>query len=220
MPIDWEKHSKLVTNWKSELEVKKEICKQYFGDINLNSNKQLSFWVQDYYKDQPDVIANWAKTDKGQFSFTRNKVKIKNNTKEVKALLEYKKVSKLLDSFGESLKDYVHPVTGRIHASYILAGALTGRFSSRNPNLQQQVRDAYFREIYAVKDGYLVVCDLSQIELRVQAEMSRDPVMLDVYRNGKDIYKVFASQMYHCSIEEVTKKQRQVGKNCVLGRLS
>jgi DNA polymerase-1 len=98
---------------------------------------------------------------------------------------------KLLSAFGEALVGKVHPLTGRLHPGFLVAGARTGRFSSRGPNLQQMPKRQLkrFRNSFTVPPGrVLVVADYSQIELRVAAELSEDAAMLGAYQTGQDLH--------------------------------
>ena len=98
---------------------------------------------------------------------------------------------KLLGAFGSALLDKVHPITGRLHPGFLVAGARTGRFSSRNPNLQQMPKRQLkaFRNSFTAPPGrVLVVADYSQVELRVAAELSGDEAMLAAYHSGLDLH--------------------------------
>ncbi len=133
-------------------------------------------------------------------------------------LLEYRGISKLLSSFIESLPKHVHQSTGRVHAEFFQLGAGSGRFSCREPNLQQIPREQEWRDLFVAEDGHkLVTADYSQIELRILAEYSRDPVFLEAYRKGEDLHAKTASAIFGVLPGEVSKEQRDVAKTINFG---
>lgn len=131
----------------------------------------------------------------------------------VKALLEYRKSAKAVQSFTSSYEKYVNPLTGRIHSEYYQMGTSTGRFSCGNPNLQQIPRGKEFRECFTAEKGNkLIIADYSQIELRVAAEISKDSTMIQAYREGKDLHALTAALVSGKDIGMVTKLERQAAK--------
>jgi len=130
----------------------------------------------------------------------------------VPKFMEYRKVAKALDAFGEEYLQHIHPETGRIHTDFWpLTGA--GRYSSREPNLQQIPRGADYRSCFSPGPGKkIVVCDYSQIELRIVAQITRDPTLMKIYLDNEDAHRKTASIVSHVSLANVTKKQRQAAK--------
>lgn len=127
------------------------------------------------------------------------------------ALLEYRTYEKVLGTYGENVLAHVHQSTGRIHADFDQYGTDTGRFSCRNPNVQQI--PAEFRPCFVAQEGRtLVVADYSQIELRILAEVSEDPAFGDIFRRGGDLHSITAAEMFGVPIEQVTKEQRSQAK--------
>ncbi len=121
-----------------------------------------------------------------------------------KMLLEYRGYEKLISSFGETLLEKIHPVTGRIHCDFMQIGADTGRFASSNPNLQQIPSDSTFRGAFKPTEGFkFVTGDYSQAELRIMAELSGDDNFMDAYLHDKDLHTLTAAQMYGIPQEEV-----------------
>jgi DNA polymerase-1 len=217
LPVDWKYHAKLLKGWIAAKEKAAVECKVFFGDTNLSSSAQMNEWLKTYFKDKPEIIENWPKTKKGSFTFVRTELGKYLQLPEITALLNYKKFSKLVDTYGESLTKKRHPITGNLHPGYTLGMTTTGRLSSRNPNAQNFPSDPEFRNMFKAPEGYeLVVSDLAQIELRLQAEFSKDPVMCAVFKNGEDIYKQMASSLFKVPVEQVTKPQRKVGKVVML----
>ncbi|MEK7611627.1 MAG: DNA polymerase [Patescibacteria group bacterium] len=135
-----------------------------------------------------------------------------------KLLLKYRENEKLLTAFGENLLEKIHPKTGRIHPDFQQIGADTGRFACSNPNLQQIPTDSAFRSCFIPEPGYkFIVGDYSQIELRIMAELSQDPVFLNAFRNNDDLHTLTASQMYNIPREQVDKKMRFNAKSINFG---
>ncbi|HYZ86374.1 MAG TPA: DNA polymerase I [Bryobacteraceae bacterium] len=137
---------------------------------------------------------------------------------EIAALvLEYRQVSKLKGTYVDALPALIRAGSGRIHTTFNQTGAATGRLSSSNPNLQNiPIRTEVGREIRAAfvpEPGWnLVVADYSQIELRLLAHMSMDPVLLDAYRSGQDIHTRTAAEVFRVAPEFVTADMRRAAK--------
>jgi DNA polymerase-1 len=135
----------------------------------------------------------------------------------VRQVLEYRQLSKLKGTYADALPALIDPLTGRIHTSFGQTGAATGRLSSSNPNLQNiPVRTELGREIRAAfvpREGWkLVVADYSQIELRLLAHMSGDPVLVEAFRNGEDIHTRTAAEVMGVPPMLVTKEARNAAK--------
>jgi len=132
--------------------------------------------------------------------------------------LRWKKVEKRRQ-MAETLLKNIAP-DGFIRASYMQLGADTGRMSCISPNLQQVPRDSRFRSAVQVPEGWkLVVADYGQMELRLAAAEAQDPLMTEVFQQGKDLHTITATQIYGVSEEDVTKEQRQVSKSANFGLL-
>lgn len=133
-------------------------------------------------------------------------------------LLEYRSVQKSLSSYGLSLLEHIHPVTGRIHPDFRQIGATGGRMSCSDPNLQQVPHTVEYRECFrAPKGRKLVIADYSQIELRILADWSQDTALVKALLSGEDLHCVTASQMFGISLEQVTKGQRAAAKQLNYG---
>lgn len=116
-------------------------------------------------------------------------------------VLEYRQLSKLKSTYVDALPALCRPETGRVHTHFNQAGAATGRLSSTNPNLQNiPVRTELGREIRAAfvaePGNVLLAADYSQIELRLLAHLSGDPLLVEAYRRGDDIHSLTASQVF------------------------
>jgi DNA polymerase I len=131
-----------------------------------------------------------------------------------KALLEYRKTSKLVGTYGPKLLEFVED--GRIYGSWWQNGAGTGRMASSSPNLQNLPPEVR-RYVKAPAGRALVVADYSQIELRIAAKISADKRMLAAFANGEDIHTITARSL--TGHEEVTKQERKLAKSANFGLL-
>ena len=135
-----------------------------------------------------------------------------------KLLLEYRESEKIISAFGENLLEKINPKTGRIHPDYMQIGADTGRFACSNPNLQQIPTDSMFRSCFIASPGNnLVIADYSQIELRIMAELSEDPVFMKAFKEDQDLHALTASQMFNIPIDQVSKEKRFQAKSINFG---
>ena len=134
-----------------------------------------------------------------------------------KVILEIRQLSKLKGTYIDALPLLLNPATGRIHTSWEQAVAATGRLSSTDPNLQNiPIRTELGRKIrqaFVPPPGYVLVsADYSQIELRVLAHLSQDPVLLDAFRTGQDIHTRTALEIFELREEELTREHRTRAK--------
>jgi DNA polymerase-1 len=116
-------------------------------------------------------------------------------------VIEYREVAKLKSTYVDALPHLVHPETGRLHTSFSQTGTATGRLSSSDPNLQNiPIRTELGREIRAAfvadQGKVLLSADYSQIELRIMAHFSQDPVLLEAFRSGEDIHARTAQEVF------------------------
>jgi DNA polymerase I-like protein with 3'-5' exonuclease and polymerase domains len=138
----------------------------------------------------------------------------------VEKLLEYRGVAKQMTSYGRAMLEHIHPVTGRIHPSFIQIGAPSGRFACMDPSVQQIPNSPEYRDCVRAPEGRrLVIADYSQIELRILADWSQDTALLKAFQSGEDLHRVTASQMFNVPLEEVSKKQRSAAKSLNFGLL-
>ncbi len=132
-------------------------------------------------------------------------------------ILEYRQLTKLVNTYLVSLREEIHPETGRIHASFNQTVAATGRLSSSDPNLQNiPIRSEIGREIrkafVAPKGRVLIAGDYSQIELRILAHLSQDPALIAAFEAGEDIHRAVAAQIHGVHVDDVTREQRDGAK--------
>jgi DNA polymerase-1 len=135
----------------------------------------------------------------------------------VRKVLEFRQLTKLKGTYVDAIPALMDPATGRVHTSFNQTGAATGRLSSSNPNLQNiPIKTELGREIRAAfiprDDWTLVVADYSQIELRLLAHMSGDPVLLDAFRQGEDIHTRTAAEVMGVPPMLVTREARNNAK--------
>jgi len=129
-------------------------------------------------------------------------------------MMKYRDVAKLMSTYVTGLPETLGP-DGRIHTSYMIHGTVTGRLSSRDPNLQNIPRGSTIRNMFIPSDGMVMVeADYSQAELRALAWYSQDPFLVGVYQAGRDIHTEVAKQMFG---PDFTKEQRVAAKMVVFG---
>jgi DNA polymerase I len=132
-------------------------------------------------------------------------------------VLDYRQLTKLKSTYVDTLPALINPATGRLHTTFYQAGTATGRLSSANPNLQNiPIRTELGRGIRAAfiaEPGHvLLTADYSQIELRLLAHFSRDPLLVEAYRRGDDIHTLTASQVFGVPPLMVTPDHRRQAK--------
>jgi DNA polymerase-1 len=188
-----------------------DCCGQEF---NINSPKQLG-----------DVLFNKLKLPQpvkyGKGKTISTAVDVLESLAEDHAaprlVLEYRQLSKLKSTYVDALPALIEPATGRVHTTFGQAGTATGRLSSTNPNLQNiPIRTELGREIRAAfiaEPGHVLLsADYSQIELRLLAHFSQDPLLVDAYRRGDDIHTLTASQVFGVPPLMVTAEHRRRAK--------
>ncbi len=181
-------------------------------EFNVNSPMQLGKILFEKLEiEYPKKTKSNYSTDKEILESVQDKHEI------VPLVLEYRTLAKLKSTYIDSLIDVID-TDGRIHTTFMQTVTATGRLSSVEPNLQNipvrtdlgsRIRECFVAE----KEGYKIVdADYSQIELRVLADMSGDPTMINAYTNGEDIHSITASQVFNVPLAEVTKELRSKAK--------
>ena len=183
--------------------------------FNIASPKQLGEVLFD--KLQLDKKAK--KTRTGQYATGEEVLqKLAGKHAIINAILEYRSYTKLKSTYLDALPALISPKDGLIHTSYNQAVTATGRLSSNNPNLQNiPVRTEKGREIRRAfvprsPEYTLLAADYSQIELRIIAHLSGDPVMIADFNLGHDIHAATAAKVFHVPLDQVTKEQRSRAK--------
>ncbi|RPJ23636.1 MAG: DNA polymerase I [Chloroflexi bacterium] len=197
-----------------------EIEKQVFDSVgkpfNLNSTQQLSDVLFNRLGLEPPDRGN--KTASGHFSTSAGVLDLlRGKHPVVDMVLEHRELSKLKSTYVDALQAALNSETGCVHTSYSQIGAVTGRLSSSDPNLQNiPIRTEEGRRLrngfIASKGKVLLSVDYSQIELRIVAHMAQDESMLAAFRAEEDIHATTAAAIYGVSSEAVTKAMRRHAK--------
>ena len=157
------------------------------------------------------------KTATGQRSTRESELeKIRELHPIVDAILEYRQIQKLLSTYIEALPPLLDD-EDRVHAEFLQAGSTTGRFASQNPNLQnipirsdrgRAIRDAFVAPAGCTLLGF----DYSQIELRLAAMLSGDPIMCDIFKSGRDVHQEVAARVFGVESDKVDREMRRRAK--------
>ena len=194
--------------------LEKEIWEMAGVEFNVNSPPQLAEILFDKLNLQPNA--------------RRGKAKARSTAADVleelaaqhplpAKIIEFREISKLKSTYVDALPKLIHPETGRLHTSFSQTGTATGRLSSSDPNLQnipirtelgRQIRAAFVAE----KGKILLSADYSQIELRVMAHFSKDPVLVEAFRNGEDIHARTAQEVFGVGPLAQTAEHRRAAK--------
>ncbi|MGR3514225.1 MAG: DNA polymerase I [Paracoccaceae bacterium] len=132
-------------------------------------------------------------------------------------ILDWRQLSKLKSTYTDALQDHINAETGRVHTSYSIAGANTGRLASTDPNLQNipvRTEDGRrIREAFVATPGHkLVSLDYSQIELRILAHIAGIEALKEAFRDGQDIHAATASEMFNVPLDKMTPDVRRQAK--------
>jgi DNA polymerase-1 len=201
-------------------ELEKEIYTLAGGAFNINSTKQLSDVL--FGRLALPTQGSW-KTAGGGFSTNADVLdELRDKHAIVPLITEHRELNKLYGTYVDALPQLINPKTGRIHTNYNQAGAVTGRLSSSNPNLQnipiktemgRRVRKAFV----ARKGWQLISADYSQVELRILAHMANDPTLKEAFARDEDIHAATAAAIYNISLKDVTSMQRNFAKRINFG---
>ncbi|TBU96541.1 DNA polymerase I [Stutzerimonas kirkiae] len=183
-------------------------------EFNLGSPKQLGAIL--YEKLGLPVL---KKTAKGQASTAEDVLAelAERDYPLPKVIMQYRSLSKLKSTYTDKLPQQINPRTGRIHTSYHQAVTATGRLSSSDPNLQnipiRTPEGRRIRQAFVAQKGYkLLAADYSQIELRIMAHLARDEGLLSAFRDGLDVHRATAAEVFGVPLGEVSSDQRRSAK--------
>ena len=204
---------------KKKNETEKKIFKISNKEFNIGSTKQLGEVMYNELK-----IASLKKTKKGSFATSANVLEdLAYKGHELpKLVLDWRQVSKLKNTYSDSLPEYKNPQTGRVHTSFLLAATTTGRLASSDPNLQnipiksedgRDIRKAFIAE----KENVLVSADYNQIEMRILADLADVKELKKAFKNNEDIHTLTASQVFNIDIEKVDQDTRRKAKTINFG---
>ena len=186
-------------------------------EFNINSTKQLQAILFDRLGLEPV-----KKTKTGYSTDTWVLQALANKHDVPKLVLKHRTLSKLKSTYIVTLPLQISPKTGRLHTHFIQTGTSTGRLSSKNPNLQNiPVREEEGRRIrnaFVPRPGsVLLSADYSQIELAILAHLSQDQMLLNAFREGRDIHNQTAALIFGIPGHQVSSEQRRVGKTINFG---
>jgi DNA polymerase-1 len=194
--------------------LEKEIWKLAGSEFNVNSPTQLAEILFDKLNLQPP-----ARRGKGKVRSTAADIleEMKEQHELPGKVIEYREIAKLKSTYVDALPKLIHPETKRLHTSFSQTGTATGRLSSSDPNLQNiPIRSELGREIRAAfvaqKGQILLSADYSQIELRIMAHFSKDPVLTEAFRNGEDIHARTAQEVFGVGPMAQTGEHRRAAK--------
>ena len=194
--------------------IQKEIFKVSKKEFNIASPKQLGEIIYNDLK-----IAGLKKTKKGGFATSASVLEdlaFKGHN-FARLVLDWRQLSKLKNTYSDSLPEHINPNTKRVHTSFLLAATTTGRLASSDPNLQnipiktddgKDIRKAFVAE----KDNVLISADYNQIEMRILADLADVKELKKAFKNNEDIHSLTASQIFNIDIEKIDKDQRRKAK--------
>jgi DNA polymerase-1 len=199
---------------KKIISLEKEVFKISGKDFNIASPKQLGEIIYNDLK-----IAGLKKTKKGSFATSASVLEdlaFKGN-KFPKLILDWRQVSKLKNTYSDSLPEHINPNTKRVHTSFLLAATTTGRLASSDPNLQnipiksEDGKD--IRKAFKAQKGHLLIsADYNQIEMRILADLADVKELKKAFKNNEDIHSLTASQIFNIDIKKIDQDQRRKAK--------
>ncbi len=218
--VDVKELAELSRNYTARLaEMESRVYEMAGCTFNIGSPMQ----VGDILFGQMKIDPAAKRTKRGFYSTTEDILeKYRADYPIVDLILRIRALRKLVATYINALPELINPRTGKIHTSYNQTVTATGRLSSTNPNLQNiPVRSDDGREIrkafIADPGDIFLSADYSQIELRLMADMSGDPDMVEAFLSGADIHRSTAAKIYHEEIENVTDNQRRNAKTANFG---
>jgi len=194
--------------------IQKEVFKISKKEFNIASPKQLGEVLYNDLK-----IADLKKTKKGSFATSASVLEdlAFKGHKFPQLVLDWRQVSKLKNTYSDSLPEHINPQTKRVHTSFLLAATTTGRLASSDPNLQnipiksedgKDIRKAFVAE----KGHSLISADYNQIEMRILADLANVKELKKAFKNNEDIHSLTASQIFDVNIDKVNQDQRRKAK--------
>ena len=183
-------------------------------EFNIASPKQLGEILYNDLK-----IADLKKTKKGGFATSASVLEdlAFKGHKFPQLILDWRQVSKLKNTYSDSLPEHINPKTKRVHTSFLLAATTTGRLASSDPNLQnipiksedgKDIRKSFIAE----KDHILISADYNQIEMRILADLADVKELKKAFKKNEDIHSLTASQIFNTDIKKVNQDQRRKAK--------
>ena len=194
--------------------LEREIFKISKKEFNIGSPKQLGEIIYNDLK-----ITGLKKTKKGSFATSASVLEdlAFKGHKFPKLVLDWRQISKLKNTYSDSLPEHVNPKTKRVHTSFLLAATTTGRLASSDPNLQnipiKSDDGKDIRKAFTAKNGHLLIsADYNQIEMRILADLADVKELKKAFKNNEDIHSLTASQIFNVDIKKVDQDQRRKAK--------
>jgi DNA polymerase-1 len=212
--VDREALRELSARMEAELtRLEKKVFALAGQEFNINSPQQLA----EILYDKLNLPAPRRTRTKGRSTAAGVLEELAAKHPLPRAVIEYREVAKLKSTYVDALPRLIHPETGRLHTRFSQTGTATGRLSSSNPNLQNiPVRSELGREIraaFTAEPGWVLLsADYSQIELRLLAHFSQDPVLLEAFRKGEDIHARTAAEVFGVAPGLQTAEHRRIAK--------
>ncbi len=194
--------------------LQKEIYKITKKEFKIGSTKQLGEVMYNEMK-----ISSLKRTKKGSFATNAQVLEdlAFKGHKLPKLVLDWRQVSKLKNTYSDSLQEHINPNTKRVHTSFLLAATSTGRLASSDPNLQnipiksEDGKDIR-RTFEAEKNNKLISADYNQIEMRILADLADVKELKKAFKNKEDIHSLTASQVFNINISKVDADMRRKAK--------
>ena len=210
LSVKFDKKIKLLEN---------EIFKISKKEFKIGSTKQLGEVMYNEMK-----ISSLKKTKKGSFATSATVLEdlAFRGHKLPKLVLDWRQVTKLKNTYSDSLIEHINLKTKRVHTSFLLAATTTGRLASSNPNLQnipiksddgKDIRKAFIAE----ENFLLISADYNQIEMRILADLADVKELKKAFKNNEDIHSLTASQVFNVSIKKVDSDMRRKAKTINFG---
>ena len=205
----------LSSNFEKKIfKIQKEVFKISKKEFNIGSPKQLGEILYNELK-----ISDLKKTKKGSFATSATVLEdlAFKGHKFPQLVLDWRQISKLKNTYSDTLPDHINPQTRRVHTSFLLAATNTGRLASSEPNLQnipiksedgKNIRKAFIAE----KDHVLISADYNQIEMRILADIADVKELKKAFKNNEDIHSLTASQIFNIDIKKVNDDHRRKAK--------
>jgi len=194
--------------------LEKEVFKISKKQFNIASPKQLGEIIYNELK-----IAVLKKTRKGSFATSASVLEdlAFKGHKFPQLILDWRQVSKLKNTYSDSLPEHINPNTKRVHTSFLLAATTTGRLASSDPNLQnipiKSEDGKNIRKAFIAKKGFtLISADYNQIEMRILADLADVKELKKAFKNNEDIHSLTASQIFNVDIKKIDQDMRRKAK--------
>ena len=211
--IDLEYLDGMATDLDKRISKLETECYEFAGErINLGSPKQLRELLYEKLG-----LKTTRRTKSGLSTDQRALQQLVGKHPFVQKLIDYRELAKLKNTYIDALPPLVDPNDGRVHTTYDQTVAATGRLSSTNPNLMNiPIRSelgAQIRRAFVPEEGHSILSvDYSQIELRVMAHLSEDPILVEVFNTDEDIHTATALRVFDIDASEIDTRQRSTAK--------